>query len=81
MHPDCFARLLPAQASCCLPAISLNIFIDVLQERLKQQREEAKSNPEYRDEFKPKMSKEDQKGRRKQILSSIGAWLWPLDAS
>ena len=53
----------------------------VLQERLKQQREEAKSNPGYRDEFKPKMSKEDQKGRRKQILSSIGAWLWSIGAS
>ncbi len=52
----------------------------ILQERLKQQREEAKSNPGYRDEFKPKISKEEQKGRRKQILSSIGAWLWPLGA-
>ena len=52
-----------------------------LQERLKQQREEAKSNPGYRDEFKPKLSKEEQKGRRKQILSSIGARLWLLTAS
>ena len=61
------------------------------QERLKAQREEAASNPEYGSSYKPKASKEERTAKRKQILSNIGAqtvpvltdnarkpWLWIL---
>lgn len=44
-----------------------------MQERLKQQKEEAASNPEYGKSFKGKVSKEDKQAKRKQILSNIGA--------
>lgn len=42
------------------------------QDRLKQQREEAASNPEYGNTFKEQLTKEEKKARRKQIISSIG---------
>lgn len=44
------------------------------QERLAAQRAEAKSNPEYGQTFKGPASADDKKARRKQILSTIGAW-------
>ena len=44
----------------------------MLQERLKNQKEEAASNPEYGSSYKPKASKEDKQAKRKQILSNIG---------
>eukprot|EP00884_Botryococcus_braunii_P005721 jgi/Botrbrau1/1514/Bobra.0107s0002.1 len=47
-------------------------FLTSFQERLQQQREEAKSNPTYRDSFKPQSSKEDRQAKRKQILANIG---------
>lgn len=43
-----------------------------LQERLKAQKEEAASNPEYGSTYKPQTSKEDRTAKRKQILSNIG---------
>lgn len=43
------------------------------QERLKQQREEAKNNPSYRDNFKPQSTKEDRQAKRKQLLANIGS--------
>lgn len=43
-----------------------------LQERLKAQKEEAASNPEYGSTYKPQSSKEDRTAKRKQILSNIG---------
>ena len=44
------------------------------QERLEQQRAEAKANPEqYGASFKPELSKDEKKQKRKQILASIGA--------
>ena len=43
-----------------------------LQERLKAQKAEAASNPEYGSTYKPKSSKEDRTAKRKQILSNIG---------
>lgn len=42
------------------------------QERLKQQREEARMNPEYSSTFKGQLSKEEKKAKRKQILANIG---------
>ena len=47
-----------------------------LQERLKAQKAEAASNPEYGSTYKPQTSKEDRTAKRKQILSNIG--LLPL---
>ena len=44
-----------------------------MQERLKQQKEEAKTNPDYDKSFKGQLSKEEKKAKRKQILSNIGA--------
>ena len=44
-----------------------------VQERLKQQKEEAKTNPDYDKSFKGQLSKEEKKAKRKQILSNIGA--------
>lgn len=44
-----------------------------VQERLKQQKEEANSNPDYDKSFKGQLSKEEKKAKRKQILSNIGA--------
>ena len=44
-----------------------------VQERLKQQKEEADSNPDYDKSFKGQLSKEEKKAKRKQILSNIGA--------
>lgn len=44
-----------------------------VQERLKQQKEEASSNPDYDKSFKGQLSKEEKKAKRKQILSNIGA--------
>ena len=44
----------------------------LLQERLKNQKEEAASNPEYGKTYKPKVSKADKQAKRKQILSNIG---------
>ncbi len=44
-----------------------------LQERLQQQKEEAKNNPEYGATFKNQLSKDEKKVRRKQILANIGA--------
>ncbi len=46
--------------------------LPVLQERLKQQKEEAQSNPDYDKSFKGQLSKEEKKAKRKQILSNIG---------
>lgn len=46
-----------------------------LQERLRQQKEEAKSNPDYNKNFKGQLSKEEKTAKRKQILSSIGELL------
>jgi hypothetical protein len=43
-----------------------------LQERLQQQREEARTNPDYNKTFKGQLSKEEKKAKRKQILASIG---------
>lgn len=43
-----------------------------LQERLKAQKAEAASNPEYGSTYKPQTSKEDRTAKRKQILSNIG---------
>jgi len=43
-----------------------------MQERLKNQKEEAASNPEYGSSYKPKVSKEDKQAKRKLILSNIG---------
>ena len=40
---------------------------------MKQQKEEAKSNPDYDKSFKGQLSKEEKKSKRKQILSNIGA--------
>ena len=44
-----------------------------VQERLKQQKEEAQSNPDYDKSFKGQLRKEEKKAKRKQILSNIGA--------
>lgn len=44
-----------------------------LQERLKAQKAEAASNPEYGSTYKPQTSKEDRTAKRKQILSNIGS--------
>lgn len=48
-----------------------------MQERLRQQREEAKANPDYDKSFKGQLTKEEKKAKRKQILSTIGAALCP----
>ena len=48
------------------------MFDACLQERLKAQKEEAASNPEYGSTYKPQTSKEDRSAKRKQILSNIG---------
>lgn len=50
----------------------LTSVIGMLQERLKAQKEEAASNPEYGSTYKPQSSKEDRQTKRKQILSNIG---------
>lgn len=42
------------------------------QERLRQQKEEAQSNPEYGTTFKDQLTKDEKKARRKQILANIG---------
>ncbi|KAL0027900.1 hypothetical protein WJX79_001482 [Trebouxia sp. C0005] len=47
-------------------------FLKNFEERLKNQKEEAASNPEYGSSYKPKSSKEDKQAKRKQILSNIG---------
>ncbi|KAL0054955.1 hypothetical protein WJX82_005096 [Trebouxia sp. C0006] len=47
-------------------------FLKNFEERLKNQKEEAASNPEYGSSYKPKVSKEDKQAKRKQILSNIG---------
>ena len=52
-----------------------------MQERLRQQREEAKANPDYDKSFKGQLSKEEKKAKRKQILSTIGAALCPNTAT
>lgn len=44
----------------------------MLQERLKNQKQEAASNPEYGSSYKPKASKEAKQAKRKEILSNIG---------
>ena len=44
----------------------------LVQERLKNQKAEAASNPEYGQTYKPKVSKADKQAKRKQILSNIG---------
>lgn len=49
------------------------MYMSPLQERLKQQKEEAKSNPDYDKSFKGQLSKDEKKAKRKQILSNIGA--------
>ena len=46
-----------------------------MQERLKQQKEEAQSNPDYDKSFKGQLTKDEKKAKRKQILSNIGALL------
>ncbi len=43
-----------------------------MQERLRQQREEAKNNPDYDKSFKGQLTKEEKQAKRKQILSTIG---------
>lgn len=43
-----------------------------MQERLKNQKAEAASNPEYGKSYKPQVSKADKQAKRKQILSNIG---------
>ena len=48
-----------------------------MQERLRQQKEEANSNPDYDKSFKGQLTKEEKKAKRKQILSTIGAALRP----
>lgn len=65
--------------ACCLALPLYNVcegtshgFLYV-QERLKQQKEEAKTNPDYDKSFKGQLSKEEKKAKRKQILSNIGA--------
>lgn len=56
--------------------ITVNVCVDaacgVLQERLKNQKAEAASNPEYGKTYKPQTSKADKQAKRKQILSNIG---------
>ncbi|CAL5224135.1 g6768 [Coccomyxa viridis] len=47
-------------------------FLNSFEERLKQQKEEASSNPDYDKSFKGQLSKEEKKAKRKQILSNIG---------
>lgn len=47
-------------------------FLKNFEERLKNQKEEAASNPQYGSSYKPKVSKEDKQAKRKQILSNIG---------
>lgn len=44
----------------------------MVQERLKNQKAEAASNPEYGKTYKPQVSKADKQAKRKQILSNIG---------
>ena len=48
------------------------LLMSCLQERLKNQKEEAASNPEYGKTFKPQASKAEKQAKRKQILSNIG---------
>lgn len=47
-------------------------FLTNFEERLKAQKEESASNPDYDANFKGKRSKEDKKKMRKAILSNIG---------
>lgn len=47
-------------------------FLNSFQERLDEQRRQRETVASYGDSFKPQRSKEEQKNRRKQILSSIG---------
>ncbi|KAL3158073.1 hypothetical protein ABBQ32_011679 [Trebouxia sp. C0010 RCD-2024] len=47
-------------------------FLKNFEERLKAQKQEAASNPEYGSTYKPQSSKEDRQAKRKQILSNIG---------
>lgn len=49
----------------------------LVQERLKNQKAEAASNPEYGQTYKPKVSKADKQAKRKQILSNIGRSAMP----
>lgn len=56
-----------------------DFFLTQFQSRLEMQKQEAKSNPEYGDSFKPGATKEERTAKRKAILSSIGAPL-PLSA-
>ncbi|BDA47029.1 Protein ACTIVITY OF BC1 COMPLEX KINASE 8, chloroplastic [Coccomyxa sp. Obi] len=47
-------------------------FLNSFEERLRQQREEAKNNPDYGTTFKDQLTKDEKKARRKQILANIG---------
>lgn len=47
-------------------------FVDLLQERLDQQKKEAAEDPNYGKDFKGELSKEEKKAKRKQIIATIG---------
>ena len=68
-HPDACCLALPLYNEC---EGTSHGFLCV-QERLKQQKEEANTNPDYDKSFKGQLSKEEKKAKRKQILSNIGA--------
>lgn len=63
--------MLYAAVHTCEPSNTCNSNACV-QERLKAQKAEAASNPEYGSTYKPQTSKEDRTAKRKQILSNIG---------
>lgn len=47
-------------------------FLRNFEERLAAQKAEREQNPEYTDSFKPELSKDEKKAKRKQILAAIG---------
>jgi hypothetical protein len=70
-------KLCQAVPGCRRVAVrrTAEFFLASFQERLAEQKRERARNKEYEKTFKAQtVTKEDQKARRKQILSSIGAW-------